>query len=69
MIRKPNDIEYLGFGFYKDNLTQSYKVITYEIFGCKTKRETETTCIKKLVSLDYCLLMIKTVNYRKINYW
>lgn len=68
IVSKPNVIKYPGFSFYKDNQTQSYKVRTYEYSVAKL-RKTETTHIKKLVSIDYCLLKIKTVNQMRINYW
>lgn len=75
-VSKPNDIKYLGFGFYKDHKAGGvYKAKPHEISIVKLKAK-----IKKLtsrswsVSLKYRFLKIKQlivgwINYYRIGYF
>ncbi|HIR15649.1 MAG TPA: hypothetical protein IAC88_03570 [Candidatus Onthosoma merdavium] len=74
-VSKPNDIKYLGFGFFYDKRTQLWKAKPHEIAIRKLKEK-----IRKLtsrswsVAMDYRLLKLKQlivgwVNYYRIGYF
>lgn len=69
-VGKPNEIKYLGFGFYKDKITKSYKAKphaqTIEKFKKKIRQLTRRSWS---VSLRYRFLKIKQLIVGWINYY
>lgn len=74
-VSKPNEIKYLGFGFFYDKYTQQWKAKPHQIAIQKLKEK-----IKKLtnrswsVDMDYRLLKLKQlivgwINYYRIGYF
>ena len=74
-VSKPNDIKYLGFGFFMDKNDGLWKAKTYAKSVEKLKLKLKKLTSRRWsISLDECLKKIKKTivgwtNYYKIGYW
>lgn len=69
-VSKPNEIKYLGFGFYKDRYTKSYKAKPHKISINKLKEKLKRLTLRSWsVDMDYRLLRIKQLVVGWINYY
>lgn len=69
-VSKPNEIKFLGFGFYKDKYSQEYRAKPHEKSVQKLKQKLkELTKRSWGVSMDYRLLKIKQLIIGWVNYY
>lgn len=69
-VSKPNEIKYLGFGFYKDKYTQSYKAKPHKMSIEKLKEKLKQLTLRSWsVDMDYRLLKIRQLITGWINYY
>lgn len=69
-VSKPNEIKYLGFGFYKDKFTQSYKAVPHaKSIGKLKAKLKQLTSRSWSVSWKYRCLKIKQLVVGWINYF
>lgn len=69
-VSKPNEIKYLGFGFYKDKQSQSYKAKPHKVSVERLKERFKSLTSRRWsVSMEYRLLKIKQIITGWINYY
>lgn len=69
-VSKPNEIKYLGFGFYKDKFTQSYKAVPHaKSIGKLKAKLKQLTSRSWSISWKYRCLKIKQLVVGWINYF
>lgn len=69
-VSKPNDIKYLGFGFYKERYTGLYKAKPHAISADKLKAKLKRLTSRSWsVSWEYRCLKIKQLITGWINYY
>lgn len=69
-VSKPNEIKYLGFGFYKDRYSQEYRAKPHEKSVQKLKQKLKQLTKRSWsVSLGYRLLKIRQLMVGWVNYY
>lgn len=69
-VSKPNEIKYLGLGFYKDKYSNMYKALPHEKSVQKLKVKLKSLTSRSWsVSMEYRLLKIKQIIVGWVNYY
>lgn len=69
-VSKPNEIKYLGFGFFYDKYTQMWKAKPHEISIQKLKERIKNLTSRSWsVDMDYRLLKLKQLIVGWVNYY